>query len=362
MDHIIKTDKLTNDNCCLFVNSFADFKDNKSININVQPCGLADLTKLQISTTARSNYNVSVNEIDDWENTIKDIPYKKGLWVIIDCYVPENGGHVLGDEVFAVWQSLCVFGLQNENFNIITSNDYKHKQLYKCITKNKLFSRNDFKQKILFEKLIVGASRNGYALGHQLQCGRNLSCRATYLPPFEEVFESFRKRSYKIFDIDEKLLQNKKRSIVILSKHLSTSEHKSALYDVDKLITLISEQHKTHEVKKVNWEGMDIGDQIKEMSMADLVISLPGSDLMNCILLNPNSAIISPIRYVYDSVGNDTYYRDNGNEIGIWFRYTHKCIKIEDVSMVKEGNVLYTKINDIHNFLNTIKNCMDSKM
>ncbi len=312
MDHIIKTDKLTNVNCCLFVNSFVDFKDNKSLNINVQPCDVTDLTKLRISTNADSNFNVSVNERNDWENSIKDIPYKKGLWVIIDSYVPENGGHVLGDEVFAVWQSLCVFGLQNENFNIITSNDYKHKQLYKCITGN-LFSRNDFKQKILFEKLIVGTSRNGYALCHNPY--RKLSSRASYLPPFEEVFESFRKHSYKIFDIDEQLSQNKKRSIVILSKHLPTSDHKSALHDVDKLITLISDQHKTHEVKKVNWKGMDICDQIKEMCMTDLVISLPGSDLMNCIFLNPNSAIICPNRYVYDSVENKTYYKDTGNEI-----------------------------------------------
>ena len=287
---------------------------------------------------------------------------KKGLWVIIDCYNYKNAGHVLGDEVFAVWQSLSVFGLQNENFNIITSNNYRHKQLYKCITDN-LFSRKDFDgKKILFEKVLIGVTRNGYAVGHQLgpyifPNWRRLSSRASYLPPFQDVCESFRKHSYKKLNIDEDLLHN--RSIVILDKNISSSEHKSVLHEIDNLIALIKDQHKSHDVRKVCWEGMNIRDQVKEMSRADLVISLPGADMNNCIFLNPKSSIIAPDRYVY--VGNEKPLKKEGsNEIDIWLKFTHKCIMISDVSAVLEGNIVYVKINDKNNLLSTIKDCIDS--
>jgi len=89
--------------------------------------------------------------------------------------------------VYAIWQSLCVFGLQGQDFNIITNNDYVHKQQYKCLTKNKLYSFDDFKDKLVsFEHLVVGMGRNGYALGHNdpVTNRRSLSVRASYLPPF----------------------------------------------------------------------------------------------------------------------------------------------------------------------------------
>lgn len=315
-----------------------------------------------------------INETDHWENMIRDIPKIKGLWVLIEPCCPLNAGHVLGDEVFAVWQALCVFGLQNESVNIITSNCFKHKQLYKCLTNNKLFSRNDFKKEVSFEKLIVGMSRNGYARGHQLgpyifPNWRTLSSRASYLPQFKEVFESFRQHSYKLVGIDEASVtfQQNKRSILFLDKCKFNSEHKTLLHDIDTLIELTRKQHNTHNVKKIKWAGMDISEQIKEMAIADVVVSLPGADLMNCIFLNPKSTIICPSRFVVTGTtlenktrGTD-YHKEGSNEIEIWFQFTHKYVTIDDVSAIEEGNILYVKINDTDSLLSSIKNIILNK-
>ena len=52
----------------------------------------------------------------------------------------------------------------------------------------------------------------------------------------------------------------------------------------------------TYLLYKKNWNGMNISNQVKEMAMADIVISLPGSDLMNCIFLYPLSCPFRPFR------------------------------------------------------------------
>ena len=93
-----------------------------------------------------------------------------------------------------------------------------------------------------------------------------------------------------------------------------------------------------YNVKKINWNGMNIGDQIKEMAMADIVISLPGSDLMNCIFLNPKGNIICPNRFY------KTGRKEDSNEINIWFQFTHNCIEISDVSLVRTCDHFYSKI------------------
>ena len=95
-----------------------------------------------------------------------------------------------------------------------------------------------------------------------------------------------------------------------------------------------------------------MSDQVKEMVMADIVIPLPGSDLMNCIFLDTKSTIIVPHRF-------DNYNNQEGsNEIDIWFQFTHKIINIKDVSIIRENGRLYTKINNIDMLLEHVKNAL----
>ena len=199
-------------------------------------------------------------------------------------------------------------------------------------------------------------ARNGYALGHThpINGDRSINYRASYLPPFNKTFEAFRKYSYKIFNINEKSFQKQKRSILFLDKNEKVSMHNCKLHEINKIIKLVQEKHGNYNVKKINWNGMNIGDQIKEMVMADIVVSLPGSDLMNCIFLNPKSYIICPNRFISNEK------KESSNEIDIWFKHTHKFIQISDVTLVKNDDQLYSKINDIDFLLKHIDNIISS--
>lgn len=352
----IRIDSLTNQQCCLFNYAILNIESEQNITLFVPSNKFHNKLPDKISCNCCCDNLIQLNGVKSWNEKIKNVSVKKGIWVLIGDYVHYNAGHVLGDEVYAIWQSLCVFGLQEYDFNIITNNHFKHKQQYQCLTRKKIYSFEEFKNKDMsFENLIVGMARNGYALGHNdpiNNWNKSLNNRASYLPPFKETFEAFRKHSYKIFDIDETSdsFQNSKRSILLLDKDETVSQHKCKLYQIDKIIKLIKKKHINYNVKKINWNGMNICDQIKEMALADIVISLPGSDLMNCIFLNPKGYIISPNRFYESGLKEDS------NEIKIWFRFTHNCIEISDVSLVRTCDHFYSKINDIELLLKHVDN------
>ena len=338
----ILIDKSTKEKCCLFNNSILQIKNNEMITINIPEKNIDIIPdKIFMNASSFPSKNININELKDWGKKIEKVEIKKGIWIIIGKYCDWNAGHVLGDEVYAVWRTLTAFGLQNSNFNIITNNKGNHLKQYKCITNNKLYHFKDFKNKeVLFETLIFGMSRNGYS-----NCYSNVS----YLPPITETFESFRTHTYKLFNIKE----DKNRSIIILDKNAATSDHKCKLYDIDMIIELLKDKYTSHNIKKINWYGMKMEDQVKEMSLADIVISLPGSDLMNCIFLNPKSSIIYPYRFI------NTRSTEGSNEIGLWFRHTHNCIEISDVSSVYVDSQLYSKLNDPNILLKHIDECLN---
>ena len=355
----IRIDNLTNQKCCLFNNAILKIMNKQNISLFVPSNKFHNKLPDKISCNSSSANSIQLKRIKEWEKMRKKIPVKKGVWVLISDYVKSNAGHVLGDEVYAIWQSLCVFGLQEHDFNIITNNHFIHKQQYQCLTRKKIYSFEEFKNKeVSFEHLVVGMGRNGYALGHNnpINGNRSLNNRASYLPPFNETFEAFRKHSYKIFDIDERSnsFQNCKRSILFLDKDEKVAAYKCKLYEIDKIIKLIQKKHINYNVKKINWNGMNISNQVKEMAMADIVISLPGSDLMNCIFLNPKGSIICPNRCYRNG------HKEGSNEIAIWFQFTHNCIEISDVMLVKTDTQLYSKINDIDILLKHIDNILST--
>jgi hypothetical protein len=339
----IRNDELTNEKCCLFNNCILQNNDRNGIQLLVPDDKSHELPK-QLSLRSCEDNAISIRGTDNWQNKQKSIENKKGIWVLIGEYENSNAGHVLGDEVFAVWQSLCVFDLQDCEINIITNNQSRHQQQYKCLTNNRIHSFEDFKNKqTSFEILIAGMCRNGYALGHQLikqqRCG--ISCRATYLCPFKETFERFRQHTYNTFGINESSdeFKGQKRSILLLDKDINASIHKCKIFEIDKMMEVIQNQHTTHNVKKINWNGMRIEDQVAEMSLVDVVITLPGSDMMNCIFLHPKSLIICPHGFYNGR-------KSGSNEIGGWFQYTHNSIQITDVTYVNTDNISYSDIVD----------------
>jgi len=353
----IKIDNLTNEKCCHFKNSILNI-DNKNFNLLVPNNYFSNLPK-QIYLKSSPEEPLILKKIENYEENTKNITCLNGIWVIISKYVSTNAGHVLGDEVFAIWQALSVFNLQNKDINIITNNYDIHIQQYKCLTKNKLFSFEEFKNKYFkFENLIVGMSRNGYALGftNLKNDSRLLKNRASYLPDFTNTVNKFREHTFKIFDINNTNINNKIKTILILDKDEKVADHKCKLYEINNIINFLKEKYNNYNIKKICWNGMSIKDQVNEIAFADIIISLPGSDLMNCIFLNPKSYIICPNRFYKNGK------KENSNEIDIWFRHTHKCLEITDVTIVYKDNKLYSKINDLNMLFRIIDNIINNNI
>ena len=72
MNHIIKTDKITNENSCLFIKSIIEFKEYNYITVNVKPNSVANFNELKIGSAAHPNFNVSISETNDWHNISKN--------------------------------------------------------------------------------------------------------------------------------------------------------------------------------------------------------------------------------------------------------------------------------------------------
>ena len=337
----IKVDKYSNQKCCLL--NYAVLKiELNSINI----FGLIDKEIDNIDLSAKhdnkikiKNENLNIKQL----NELYGSKIYKGIWVLIGHYVDYNAGHVLGDEVFAIWQALCSLGIENHanKIHIITTNRGPHIKQYYCLNKNKIKYLDDFKEEnACFETLIFGMGRNGYALGNtDLKTGkRNLEIRASYLPDLKKTLNLFRMHCYHINNIE---IINKPNNILVLEKG-NNSEHSCKLYEIDNIVSKLKKKYNSFNIKKINWSSMNIEEQILLMANTFIVISLPGSDLMNCIFMNPESYIISPNRFYINSF--DT--KEDSHEIDIWFKYIHNCIEIPDVVPIFENNRLYSKMID----------------
>jgi hypothetical protein len=336
----VLTDSRTGENCCLFHDCILEMNTLTDITVYTH----RDFGKLNVSLASNPD-GIKINVRPTHDS--RERPHVKrlqGLWVLIGDYEKTNAGHVLGDEAFAVWQSLSALGLENEEINIITSNDGIHQQQYECLTHNKIHCVTDFyTTPVSVEKLVVGMGRSGFALGHSNGRGpRALTNRASFLTPFKQTFEAFRRHAYKIFNVPDD--DSSRKSILLLDKDASTAAHNCKLHRIHDVRQLLARKFESYDVRIMNWKGMKIEDQVKACAKARIVVTLPGSDMMNCIFVKPDCHIVYPLRFnSVDKKGS----KHGSNEVDIWFQHTHNCVPMSNVSAVKEGKQLFSKINDM---------------
>lgn len=270
-------------------------------------------------------YNADPNGIKIPIKHLKDtsVPYLPETYVLCHTYVPSNAGHVLGDEVFAVYQSLAAFDKTDEleNVKIITNNRGNHLQQFSAmIDINNLCSYEDMISKygnvVKFKCLIAGMAGCGYALAHQQNASgiRDLSYRASYLPNFMELFQNFQQHCLKINNISP----SKKKNITFLGKNIYGSQCKCMILNMSQLVSAVKLKYPDYHVNQVIWDGMNIRDQMQVMCDTDIVISLAGASLINCAFLPFTSKIICPFRQGPRGI-------ETSNEIDIWFKHTHRC-------------------------------------
>ena len=240
---------------------------------------------------------------------------KKGIFVFKEPFSLRNIGHVLGDDIWVIFSRLYFMNLHNslDNIHLLIYESNKQKFIkksiitehYNLLTDNNIeyFTNIDIQntknmdsKTYCYEKLIVGWNKLSYSYNNDM----------ISLPQVE----AFRNRALAYAGITDQINAPICDVLFILKDNLS-AEHKYHIFNVDNLVNGLRKYTKCN-IKTIVWSGMTLKDQIREIANKRIVVSLPGSDIMNCIFQPIHSGIIVPYRC------NDDIC-EGSNEIRLWY-------------------------------------------
>lgn len=206
-----------------------------------------------------------------------------------------NIGHVLGDEVWPLFQMLYTFEMERREFQIILHGSTQAPtDLLRDISSHPLLLSGETRR--CFHSLLVGANDLSYSLG---------TPNPRTLRTFRHFLATRVGLSLKIFQPD-RLLPN----ILVMIKNMSVASHKSGIKNTDTVLAHLRAAFPKLQISTASWSGVPLREQISIMGNTDIVFSLPGSDLMNALFLPRKAIILSLCRKVVNV--------ENSNEIRIW--------------------------------------------
>lgn len=261
-----------------------------------ETCGTSLPKRLAI-TSIHNTYITVLNTIRPVQPTIT----LKGIWVLCLSKGSSNAGHLLGDDIFAIFQAIHSFGYLSriKDVHVICfDNTLKHIDLYKSIIDlDRVHTLDEIIKYGIpqFEILIAGLRKNGYSYGHQDSYGkRGLEYRSSYLGNFRGTMRYFRETGLIVNNIIDS--ENIHKTILFVEKDLTCSDNKCIWINMDENIKFIFDKFPNYSINKTKWTDMKLEDQIKTINNTSIFISLPGSDVMNCAFLHERGKIICPRR------------------------------------------------------------------
>lgn len=180
-----------------------------------------------------------------------------------------------------------------------------------------------------FETLLAGQTHTGYAAGFsncpelkdQLKDHRAFDCRAEYLPEFKALFRAFRANAMLQFNVTEAPQPHPPR-IVFLHKDTSAAEHKFVISNMDECLRETARRFPDAVVEQAMWTTKSLKQQVELMSRADVVVSVPGSDVITGVWMPATSELIQVCRHWPLSPGSPPS-PERGNEQFLWFAFSH---------------------------------------
>jgi hypothetical protein len=243
-----------------------------------------------------------------------EVDFDPRPYVLIRHYVPGNWGHTLGDDVFPTFQAQELWGIGPE-LGVVLYERSPSARLFRFLTTTDPLSAGPSFRKC-FSRLISGWSHFGYASRKNVLPGASLNRFRDYV--MDHLNVSWRAGPRTL-------------TFTVLEKDMSAAEHRATIADAADFERRLLRLYPGAVVQRVRWSGVANKDQVQIMINTDVVISLPGSDIMNCIFLPPVSAMIIPHRRVSGSW-------EGSNEIDIWFRFApHVYIRQPDFRDVPEA-------------------------
>ncbi|EKX31831.1 hypothetical protein GUITHDRAFT_121967 [Guillardia theta CCMP2712] len=249
--------------------------------------------------------------------------FLKGVYGLVGRYFAHNRGHVLGDEVWAMFQALSLWGMEEEyrNMQVILHEDALNADVFEFVNARPVWTVgtviNQHGGFLCMETVVFGLAHLGYALGHSCGDGRSVTCRPKFLPPFQVNVRRFRLLAMELHGISERARPEVAQVVV-------TRKGRKALNPV----RLVNTEEVVAAVKSLgvavlvaDWSTMSSKEQLALMSRTDVLVSLPGSDTMNAIWMPWDRSLVTPCRIYMDG------RVDEGNETEIWFRYIHNVTR-----------------------------------
>jgi hypothetical protein len=278
--------------------------------------------------------------------------------VFIDRYVAGNCGHILGDEIWPTFRLARKFRSLSEvqthgvgDILLKSDSTIRCDQMFDALShhKPKLLANPSLERELdCYQSVFFGVSGMSYVDGHSVGESTEYLKSAQFIQDmkdFREQFYSFERQSQVAVESTEVTL---KAAFMVKKSGL----HMSNIGNRGELMAVVKDCLPGLSVEEVSWADFYPVEQIHILKQTKVLISLPGSDVMNAVFLPDGSWLIVFCRIVD---GNVEY----SNEIALWFRYMRHLHVVEicgqHVTRMDSGSDVLVNASKLKEVLSSVK-------
>lgn len=222
-------------------------------------------------------------------------------------FVSRNCGHDLGDEAWPLHRLMRLFDEPNpilDDMYFVSKQPRYCDQVLDPIAKRRIVSESGLQ---CYARFYVGTRGMSYMADHGTWPHRKDTLVAD--------MRAFRSRYHNFANVPS---EQNTDTIVIMEKTEGT--HMCNIGNRHEIANYLRQAYPDYQVKLVSWPNYTIKEQINLMSRTKLMISLPGSDVMNAVFLPDDGALLMFCRR--EGYTKDGKHRlDKSRETDSWFQY-----------------------------------------
>lgn len=238
-----------------------------------------------------SKYEINFLPLNSSESNLMHQNVKRmtdRVLVLLSPYYTQNIGHIIGDDIFAIFLALSSFHLQMHKVTVVLHiNDSPLTQRVR-----ELFSSVDF-------EVITLADTSGLCAKRVVAGISGLTFTRPVLQGNGLLLDNFNQwlLSRANLQEDTRIKKGKKNKlkVLVLQKDFSSSHHPMGMQNGAEVAAMIAGEYSSSlEVVVLNQvsKKQTYTESIKEFANTDILISSPGSDLMNGIYLRPGACMV----------------------------------------------------------------------
>jgi hypothetical protein len=283
-----------------------------------------------------------------YPSAMADIFHSGKVHLYIRQFNTLNAGHVLGDDVWPLWQGLYNFELEQDWDNQVIIEDagglvfeappvhfgagkeamgggggaedvtaeagrsggtLAYTSIFGTVSKNHVRGRRSYrKEAVCFRTLITGWGYYGYGSGTS-----EFLKERTPIWGRSGVMRRWRKFALGNYNLPHALptpSQHGGFEMIIVVKHRSAN-HPSFISNPTQVAAAVTAVYPAARVKVVCWADiLPFEQQLRILASTHVMLSLPGSDIMNAIFLLDGALLLIPCRKVHPAM-NSRLARDN---------------------------------------------------